>query len=166
MAVLTSLKGPALNYLVMAYLYFIGVLIIWRGVTGTTPRLLSAAYKRLVGFVGGLVEGIGGSWGPIVTTSLLGSGTESRYAIGSSNFAEFFVSVVVFLAYLIAFAVGHWDGGTDWKAVAYPVAGLVAGGIPAALLGGWLARIAPKRPLTVAVGVLAVGIAVYRMRTG
>lgn len=166
MSVLTSLKGPWLNKLVMGYLYFIGALIIWRGVTGTTPRLLSASYKRLVGFIGGLVEGIGGSWGPIVTTSILGSGTESRYAIGSSNFSEFFVSVVVFSAYLVAFAIGHWDGGANWKDVAYPVAGLVIGGFPAALAGGWLARIAPKRPLTIAVGMLAIGIAVYRMVTG
>lgn len=166
MSVLTSLKGPWLNYLVMAYLYFIGVLIIWRGVTGRSPRLLSASYKRLVGFIGGVVEGIGGSWGPIVTTSILGSGVESRYAIGSSNFSEFVVSVVVFSAYTVAFAVGHWDVGDDWRAMAYPVAGLVVGGIPAALAGGWLARVAPKRPLTVAVGMLAVGIAVYRMVTG
>jgi uncharacterized membrane protein YfcA len=166
MSVLTSLKGPWLNSLVMGYLYFIGALIIWRGITGHTPRLLSSAYKRLVGFVGGVIEGIGGSWGPIVTTSLLGSGIESRYAIGSSNFSEFVVSVVVFTAYVAAFASGHWDGGSDWKAVAYPVAGLVVGGLPAALAGGWLARVAPKRPLTIAVGMLAVGIAVYRMVTG
>lgn len=166
MSVLTSLKGPGLNTLVMLYLYFIGTLIIWRGVTGHTPRLLSSAYKRLVGFVGGVIEGIGGSWGPIVTTSLLGSGTESRYAVGSSNFSEFVVSVVVFTAYVIAFAIGHWDAGPDWRSMVYPVAGLVAGGLPAALAGGWLARIAPKRPLTIAVGMLAVGIAVYRMVTG
>jgi uncharacterized membrane protein YfcA len=127
---------------------------------------LSASYKRLVGFVGGVVEGIGGSWGPIVTTSILGSGTESRYAIGSSNFSEFVVSVVVFSAYLVAFAIGHWEVGSDWKAMAYPVGGLVIGGLPAALAGGWLARIAPKRPLTIAVGMLAVGIAVYRMVLG
>jgi uncharacterized protein len=101
-----------------------------------------------------------------VTTSLLGSGTEGRYAIGSSNFSEFIVSVVVFSAYLVAYSVGHWQVGSDWKTMAYPVAGLVVGGLPAALAGGWLARIAPKRPLTIAVGMLAVGIAVYRMVTG
>ena len=27
----------------------------------------------LIGFAGGLIEGIGGSWGPIVTTGLLGA---------------------------------------------------------------------------------------------
>jgi uncharacterized protein len=162
MLLLTSLKGKALTTLVTGYLLLIGGLIIWRGINGTPPRMLPAAWKRLIGFLGGLVEGIGGSWGPVVTTSLLGSGVQSRYAIGSSNIAEFVVSVSVFTSYMLAFAVGHWEGGTDWKSVAYPVAGLVIGGLPAALAGGWLSRIAPSRALTVAVGMLAVGIGVYR----
>jgi uncharacterized protein len=117
----------------------------------------------LIGLVGGLIEGIGGSWGPVVTTSLLGSGVQSRYAVGSSNFAEFAVSVMVFSAYLVAFTVGHWEGGTDWRTVATPVAGLVVGALPAALAGGWLSRIAPSRLLTVAVGLLAIAIAIYRL---
>jgi uncharacterized protein len=163
MLLLTSLKGHALTTLVTTYLFFIGGLIIWRGVKGAAPRILPAAWKRLIGFVGGLIEGIGGSWGPVVTTSLLGSGVPSRFAIGSSNFAEFAVSVTVFSAYLAVFYIGHWEGGTDWKSVAYPVAGLVVGGLPAAMMGGWLARITPSRSLTIAVGLLAIAIAVYRL---
>ncbi len=162
MLLLTSLKGHALTTLVTTYLFFVGGLIIWRGVKGTTPRLLPAAWKRLIGFVGGVIEGIGGSWGPVVTTSLLGSGVNSRYAIGSSNFAEFAVSVTVFSAYAVAFYVGHWEGGTDWRSVACPVAGLVCGGLPAALAGGWLARISPSRVLTVLVGMMAIAIGLYR----
>ncbi len=162
MLLLTSLKGKALTTLVTSYLFLIGGLIIWRGLKGTVPRLLPAAWKRLIGFVGGLIEGIGGSWGPVVTTSLLGAGVNSRYAIGSSNFAEFAVSVSVFTAYLVAFYVGHWEGGTDWQSVAYPVAGLVIGGLPAAMAGGWLSRIAPSRILTIAVGLLAIAIGLYR----
>jgi uncharacterized protein len=163
MLLLTSLKGKALTTLVTGYLFLIGGLIIWRGLKGAAPRVLPAAWKRMIGFVGGLIEGIGGSWGPVVTTSLLGSGVPSRFAIGSSNFAEFAVSVCVFTAYLVAFAVGHWQGGTDWHTVAYPVAGLVVGGLPAAVAGGWLSRIAPSRALTVAVGLLAIAIAIYRL---
>jgi uncharacterized protein len=162
MLLLTSLKGQALTTLVTSYLFLIGGLIIWRGIKGAAPRILPAAWKRMIGFVGGVIEGIGGSWGPVVTTSLLGSGVQSRYAIGSSNFAEFAVSVTVFSAYAVAFYVGHWEGGTDWQSVAYPVAGLMIGGLPAAMAGGWLARIAPSRALTLAVGVLAIAIGIYR----
>lgn len=159
---LTSLKGAALAFIVNAYLALMGVLIIWRGIMDIAPKLIAARRSRSIGLAGGLIEGIGGSWGPIVTTSLLGSGAESRYAIGSANFSEFIVSVAVFSAFLVAFAVGHWEGGSDWRTTFLPVLGLVLGGLPAAAFGGWLSKRAPKRPLTIAVGCLALGIAIYR----
>jgi hypothetical protein len=159
---LTSLKGAALAFIVNAYLALMGVLIIWRGVMGFAPKLIAANRSRSIGLAGGLIEGIGGSWGPIVTTSLLGSGAESRYAIGSANFSEFVVSVAVFSAFLVAFSVGYWQGGSDWRTTFLPVLGLVLGGLPAAACGGWLSKRAPKRPLTIAVGCLALAIAIYR----
>jgi uncharacterized membrane protein YfcA len=100
-----------------------------------------------------------------VTTSLLGGGTESPYAIGSSNFSEFIVSIAVFSTFVAAFAMGYWDGGSDWRDVAWPVAGLVIGGIPAAMMGGYLSKITPKRALTIAVGLLAISIGIYRFAT-
>ena len=163
--VLTSLKGKTLFVMINIYLLLIGGLIIYRGVKDVAPRLIPGGFTRLIGFAGGLIEGIGGSWGPVVTTSLLGAGTESRYAIGSSNFAEFVVSIAVFSTFVAAFAVGHWEGGSDWHEVAWPVAGLVLGGLPAAAIGGYLSKIAPKRPLTIAVGLLAISIGIYRFAT-
>ena len=163
--VLTSLKGKVLFVLINIYLLFIGGLIIYRGLRDVVPRLFPKGFTGLIGFAGGLIEGIGGSWGPIVTTSLLGAGTESRYAIGSSNFSEFVVSIAVFSTFVAAFALGYWEGGSDWRAVAWPVAGLVLGGIPAAVMGGYLSKIAPKRPLTIAVGLLAISIGIYRFGT-
>jgi uncharacterized protein len=162
MLLLTSLKGDALTHFISAYLVLVGWLIIWRGLRGSAPRILPGAWKRVIGFAGGLIEGIGGSWGPIVTTSLLGSGMQTRYAIGSSNSAEFIVSIMVFSAYMTAFTIGHWQVEGDWKTLAMPVAGLVCGGFPAALLGGWLSKVTPGRWLMVAVGTLAIGIAAYR----
>jgi uncharacterized protein len=163
--VLTSLKGKTLFVMINIYLLLIGGLIIYRGVKDVAPRLIPGGFTRIIGFAGGLIEGIGGSWGPVVTTSLLGAGTESRYAIGSSNFAEFVVSIAVFSTFVAAFAVGHWEGGSDWHEVAWPVAGLVLGGLPAAAIGGYLSKIAPKRPLTIAVGLLAISIGIYRFAT-
>ena len=163
--VLTSLKGKTLFVLINVYLLLIGFLIVYNGLKDVAPRLFPEGFTRLIGFVGGLIEGIGGSWGPIVTTSLLGAGTESRYAIGSSNFSEFVVSIAVFSTFVVAFALGHWNGGSDWHEVAWPVAGLVLGGLPAAAVGGYLSKITPKRPLTIAVGLLAISIAIYRSLT-
>ncbi len=163
MLLLTGLKGHLLTGIITAYLIFIGCLIIWRGLTGVAPRVLPAAWRRTIGFVGGVIEGVGGSWGPVVTTSLMGSGTESRYAIGSTNFSEFFVAVTVFAAYFTAFALGHWQVGNDWHDVVVPVAGLVLGGIPAAFFGGVLPKIVPRNVLTILVGLLAVSIGIYRV---
>jgi uncharacterized protein len=159
---LTSLKGKILLYTVNAYLVLIGALIIYRGLRDVAPRALPKFFPRVVGFVGGLVEGIGGSWGPIVTTGLLGGGVESRYAIGSTNIAEFVVSLAVFLSFVGAYFTGHWEGGADWKQTFTPILGLVLGGVPAAVTGGYLSKIAPRRELTIVVGLLAIIIAIYR----
>lgn len=161
-AALTSLKGKTLLILINLYLLLVGLLIVSRGIKGVAPRVIPAQFTRLIGFTGGLIEGIGGSWGPIVTSSLMGAGTESRYAIGSGNFSEFVVSIAVFSTFLFAWAIGHWEGGSDWHTVAMPVIGLVIGGLPAAFIGGYLSKVAPKRILTIAVGLLAISIAVYR----
>ncbi len=162
---LTSLKGKVLFHLINAYLLGIGGLIIYRGIREIVPHHLPKFFAHCVGFLGGLVEGIGGSWGPIVTTGLLGGGVESRYAIGSTNIAEFFVSLTVFLTFVFAFLIGHWEGGADWHTVFLPVAGLVTGGLPAALAGGYLSKIAPRRELTIVVGMLAVAIGMFRIIT-
>ena len=164
-SVLSGLKGPALQYLVNTYLLLIGSFIVYRGLSGIMPRVANKGRFRLIGFMGGLIEGIGGSWGPIVNTGLLGSGVESRYAIGSTNVSEFVVSFVVFAALSLSFYLGFWGHGTDWSQVAITVFGLAAGGLPAAFFGGYLAKKAPRRPLTVAVGLFALGVAIYRFAT-
>ena len=163
--ILTSLKGKTLTIMINVYLLLIGALVIYRGLLDVAPRLFPKGFTRLIGFAGGLIEGIGGSWGPIVTTSLLGAGTESRYAIGSSNFSEFIVSIAVFSTFVFAFAMGYWQGGSDWRHVALPIAGLVLGGLPAAAIGGYLSKVAPRRALTVAVGLLAISTGIYRFAT-
>lgn len=164
-SVLSGLKGHALQYLVNTYLLLMGAYIIYRAVNGIAPALIRVGRFRLIGFAGGLIEGIGGSWGPIVNTGLLGSGVESRYAIGSTNFSEFIVSFVVFCALGVAYYFGWWGEETNWEQVRMTVFGLALGGLPAAFFGGYLAKMAPRRPLTIAVGLFAMGVAVYRLST-
>ena len=162
---LSGLKGPALQYLVNSYLILIGSYIVYRGLSGIMPHVANKGRFRLIGFMGGLIEGIGGSWGPIVNTGLLGSGVPSRYAIGSTNVSEFVVSFVVFVALSLSYYFGFWGHGTDWGQVTTTVLGLAAGGLPAAFFGGYLAKMAPRRPLTIAVGLFAVSVAIYRFST-
>ena len=143
----------------------IGALVLARAWLGHAPSLVGSGRFRAIGFAGGTIEGIGGSWGPIVTTGLLGSGVPPRMAVGSSNVSEFVVSVVVFAVLTAGFHAGHWGSGMDWHQMIGSVSGLVVGGIPAAVFGGRLASRVPHLPLTVAVGCLAIGIAAYRFIT-
>jgi uncharacterized membrane protein YfcA len=160
---LANLKGQALSWLINAYLVGIGLLILIRGVRGTAPVVVGGMRLKLIGALGGAIEGIGGSWGPIVTSGLLGSGVAPRRAVGSANFSEFVVSAVVFLTLVAAFQAGHWGETGDWREMAYPVAGLVAGGVPAAFFGGWLAKRAPREALAIAVAGLVLTIAAWRI---
>ena len=159
---LAHLEGPWLMVLIAVYLILIGGLILWRAATGHAPTVIASRRSTVIGGAGGLIEGIGGSWGPVVTSSLLASGTDPRRAIGSSAMAECLVSVTVFLALYISHHLGVWSAGDGAAALLWPVAGLVAGGLPAALLGGRIAARVPRRPLAAAVGVLALGIGLYR----
>lgn len=160
---LISLKGVVLMLLINLYLLFIGGLVILRALRGTTPALVGSGRFRLIGFSGGAIEGIGGSWGPIVSTGLLSSGVPPRQAVGSSNLSEFVVSGVVFSVLFATYYGGHWGGDTNWRSMIAAVSGLVAGGLPAAVFGGYLARRVPRRPLTFAVGLLALGIGLWRL---
>ena len=162
-SVLSGLKGPTLQYVINGYLILIGTLIVVRTLINSVPKLPGANRFRFIGFVGGLIEGIGGSWGPIVNTGLLSAGVPSRYAIGSTNFSEFIVAVVVFTSLTISYLLGFWGEHTEWSQIGLTVAGLAVGGLPAAFFGGWLAKRAPRRPLTIAVGLFAIGVALYRL---
>jgi len=64
---------------------------------------------------------------------------------------------------MAGYHLGRWGTGRDLHEVLLPVAGLVAGGVPAALVGGRLAAVLPRRPLTVAVGLLAIAIGLQRL---
>ena len=100
--------------------------------------LFKEEIKRVepLGFVGGLLDAIGGGgWGPVVTSSIIHRGKTPQLTIGTVNTAEFFVtffSTGVFLFFL---------GLEGWKTIL----GLIVGGVIAAPLGAYLVRfIKPK----------------------
>lgn len=161
--ILGEFKRPILTFIIAGYLILIGLLILRRAIVGNQSRLFGKVPRGGIGFLGGLIEGIGGSWGPVVTSGLIGSGIEPRRAIGSSALAELCVSLTVFLVLMLSFQAGRWGHERELHDVIGPVIGLIAGGVPAALIGGKLAAIVPRRPLSIAVGLLALAIGVQRL---
>jgi uncharacterized membrane protein YfcA len=103
-----------------------------------------------LGLAGGLVDSTGGGgWGPIVTTSLTASNAlEPRKAIGTTNTAEFLVSVSASVGFLIGLGYSN----IPWQ----EVFALLLGGLLAAPLAAWLVSKAPRRIMGVLVGAVVV----------
>ncbi len=73
---------------------------------------------------------------------------ESRFVIGTSNAAEFFITTIISLTFLGTIGLELWP----------MITGLIIGGVVAAPFGAFLARRIPDRPLMGLVGVLIMGL--------
>lgn len=150
---LTTLPGSIVRPAVSAYLLVMGGLILWRalrhgvGGGGAGPSGASLSHVAPLGFVGGLLDAIGGGgWGATVTSTLIGRGIPPRLAIGSANLAEFFVAGVVTATFVVTIGLELWP----------TIIGLVAGGVLAAPFAAMITRSVPDRPLMVLVGAVIV----------
>ncbi|CAN5240314.1 sulfite exporter TauE/SafE family protein [soil metagenome] len=160
--VLTSVDGGAIKPFAVAWLGLMGLVILWRAWKGTRPKVGHWSKPMPLGFVGGFFDSVGGGgWGPVVTSTLLGDGTDPRKAVGTTNAAEFFVATAVSVAFLGALLSGHWDAD-GLKDNLWSVAGLVAGGIVIAPIAGWTTKVLPLRLLTWLVGALVTGLAIWQ----
>ncbi len=162
--VLTAIDGAVLRPFVTAYLGLLGVFILYRALR------VRAEYKEPqikivmpLGVAGGFVDAAGGGgWGPIVTSSLIGSGGAPRYVVGTVNTVEFFVTTAVSIAFITALLTGHWSEAEGIDQYFWSVAGLVVGGVIAAPLAGFIVRILPPKRLMLLVGTLVVCLALYQ----
>jgi uncharacterized protein len=113
-----------------------------------------AGWTSVLGFGAGFLDATGGGgWGPMTTSTLVGSGHAPRYSVGSVNTAEFFVTVsaaTTFFAEIGALPLEQ-------------LIPLVLGGVLAAPFGGWLVKRVPARGLMTAVGVLIVTLSIVQL---
>lgn len=145
--ILSRFPGEALTPWVAAYLGLMGVRILYKAWRGRPIAAATAQRVEVLGFVGGLLDAIGGGgWGPIVTTTLVGRGHEPRVAIGSVNRAEFFVTLAQSAAFVLTIGLSNWR----------IVAALCAGGALAAPVAARVAKHMKAERLMIAVGVLIV----------
>lgn len=145
----TWFDGSQLKPWIGAYLAVMGMYLVIKAVTKVHYDVTSPVAIRVVGFVAAFVDTIGGGgWGPVATTTLLGTGHEPKQVIGSVNAAEFFVTMVsgVSLAFIVN--VHAWE----------TVVGLIFGGMLISPFAAFLAGKLPKRLLMVIVGVLIMAL--------
>jgi uncharacterized membrane protein YfcA len=160
--VLTSIDGEVVKPWVIGWLFLMGLVILYRAWKGTRPKVFSWRSPFPLGLAGGLFDAIGGGgWGPVVTSSLMGAGADPRKSIGTTNTAELFVAAATSAAFLATLLTGHWET-TGLRDLIWSVGGLIAGGIVAAPVAGWMTKVLPLRSLTWIVGVVVVALALWQ----
>lgn len=147
--------GEVLKPIVSAYLLVLGVRIFVRAYKKSsagnkkTPR-----YLKILGFFGGYFDAVGGGgWGPIVTSSLIAKGTTPRETIGTVNLAEFFVTLVQSMTFILLIGLAPWK----------LIAGLMIGGIPAAPIAAWMCRKVDQNTMMFVVAGVIVFLNTYAL---
>ena len=152
--VLSNIDASVARPLVAAYLCVMGAFILLKAVRRTTVRDAPFAYAPPLGFVGGFLDASGGGgWGPVVASTLIGSGHAPRIAVGSVNATEFFVTVAAATTFFVELDV----------APIKELFALALGGVAAAPLGGFAAKRIPPRVLTTAVGILVLALSLWQL---
>ena len=151
---ITQFDGRVLKPYVTAYLLLMGVYILSKAFRKLRARTDEPAHVGKLAAFGGFVDAAGGGgWGPVVTSTLVGSGRDPRTTIGSVNFAEFFITVATAGAFTLLAGPG----------TVVLVAGLVVGGLFAAPFAALLCRRLRARTLLIAVGLLISLLSAYNL---
>jgi uncharacterized membrane protein YfcA len=151
---ITQFDGKALRPYVTAYLLLMGLYILSKAFRTLRPRSSEPKHVGKLAAFGGFVDAAGGGgWGPVVTSTLVGSGRDPRTTIGSVNFAEFFITVATATSFSLLAGPSTW----------ILVAGLVVGGLFAAPFAALLCQRLHARTLLIAVGALITALSAWNL---
>jgi uncharacterized protein len=144
------INGEKIKPFIAVYMIGLAVIII---IKALRKNIIKKKTKHL-GFLatfGGFMDAVGGGgWGPIVTSTLLGSGRNLRYTIGSVNVAEFAVSFASGITFLL------FGGIVGWQIII----ALILGGVIAAPVAAFLVNKIKRKPMMIAVGILIILLSV------
>ncbi len=150
----SSVDSAIIKPIVSGYLFLMGLYVISKVFKKITPRRETPKHVAKLGLFGGFVDAVGGGgWGPVVTTTLLGTGQDPRTTIGSVNLAEFFLTFTSAAVFAGLVEEGPWP----------TVAGLVVGGLFAAPFAAYLTRHLKTKTLLMLVGGVISGISLYNL---
>ena len=150
----STIDGKALKPYIAIYLLLMGIYLITKVFRKYVATHKEPKHVAKLAVAGGFMDAVGGGgWGPIVTTTLVGSGHDPRTTIGSVNFAEFFLTFGAAIAFSLLVEDGPWP----------VVAGLVIGGAFAAPFAAVLTRKFHAKTLLAMVGVLISLVSLYNL---
>ena len=149
---LSNIDSKIIKPVIAIYLLVMGFVILSKvfKVKKNTFNHKEKSIPYLAG-VGGFADAIGGGgWGPIVNSTLLGKGQIPRFAIGTGNFVEIFVSLAsatTFLFFIKELSLA-------------PVLGLIIGGVVASPFAAIICKKMNPKILMFIVGVLIVFLSI------
>ena len=142
--VLSNLDAGFIRPYIAAYLLLVGIFILLKAWRLAPARDAPGPWVGPIGFVAGFLDASGGGgWGPVATSSL----------VGSVNTTEFFVTVAAATTFFVEL------GASPWR----ELLALVIGGMLAAPLGGWAVKHISPRVLMVAVGCLVIALSAWQI---
>ncbi|MDR7130635.1 putative membrane protein YfcA [Algoriphagus sp. 4150] len=149
---LSNVNGDMVKPVIALYLLVMGIVILRKVKKKHTPNFnRDSKSLPVLATTGGFADAIGGGgWGPIVNSTLLSKGKIARYAIGTGNFVEFFVSLAsasTFLFFVKELSLA-------------PVLGLILGGIIAAPFAAYICKLVKPKYLMIAVGILIIFLSI------
>lgn len=151
------IDGALIKPYISLYLFLMGVYLVSKIFLTIRTTQKQPKHVAKLALFGGFADAVGGGgWGPIVTTTLIGSGHDPRTTIGSVNFAEFFLTFGSAIAFSLLVEESPWT----------IVAGLVAGGVFTAPIAAFITRKLNTKALLMLVGVLisvVSGISLYKI---
>ena len=151
----TQIDGKTLKPFITVYLLLMGVYVLSKAFRKhIATRKGEPKHVAKLALLGGFVDTSGGGgWGPVVTTTLVGTGHDPRTTIGSVNFAEFFLTLTSAASLFILVDETIW----------HVVAGLIIGGLFAAPFAAYACKKFSTRTLLILVGLLISGISLFNL---
>lgn len=151
---ITQVDGKAMKPFISAYLLVMGLYILSKVWRKLRIRQQDPQHVGKLALFGGFVDAAGGGgWGPVVTTTLVGRGSDPRKTIGSVNFAEFFLALAGAATFTLLSASGVW----------LLVLGLIIGGLFAAPFAALMTKSLQPRTLMILVGSLITAISLFNL---
>jgi uncharacterized membrane protein YfcA len=152
--VLSNVDSAVVRPFIALYLGAMGIFILIRAWNVPVPRDAPAIWTAPIGFIAGFLDASGGGgWGPVSTTTLIGSGHAPRTTVGSVNATEFFVTIAAATTFFVELGIAPWK----------ELLALILGGVCAAPFGGYVVKRISPRMLMILVGTLIVALSLWQI---
>ncbi len=133
---------------VSLYTLILGVVIFSKALNLNRKRT-KGKIKRipLLGFGGGFIDAVGGGgWGSIVLSTLIASGRNARFSLGTVKLSRFFIALMSSLTFITMINSAHWEA----------VAGLVLGSALASPIAAKISNKISTKAIMVSVAVIVI----------